>query len=371
MLFKLLSRLDRRAFDSRVVSLADEGTFGPAIRELAIPVLALGMRPGLPDPRGLIRLRRELARSRPHILLTWMYHADLLGTLAARMTGVPVLAWSIRRAGTEWRHLPLATCAVIGLLARWSARPDVVLVNSFAGKDAHARIGYRPRRWEVIPNGFDTTVFQPCAACYAHLRSEIGVAPATVLVGLVARYTPIKDHDTFLRAASRIGVAMPDVHFVLAGSQVEPSNAVLASRVRELGLAGRVHMLGDRRDLPHVMPALDVLALSSLSEGMPNVVGEAMAAGVPCVVTDVGDAARLVGRTGLVVAPRDDEALAAALSRLVALGREGRRRLGEAARRRIQEEFDLDAVCARYATLLAELGARAVGVRAAAEAVPS
>lgn len=370
MLYKLLSRLDPRAFDSCVVSLTNEGTFGPAIRELSIPVQALGMRSGLPDPRGLMRLCQELARRRPHILLTWMYHADLLGALAARMTGVPVLAWSIRRASTQWRHLSPTTRAMIALLARWSSKPDVVLVNSHAGQEAHARLGYRPRRWEVIPNGFDTTVFQPCPECYGRFRHELGVAPATVLIGLVARYVPIKDHDTFLRAASRLSAALPQAHFVLAGARIEASNAVLMSRVRELGLADRVHLLGDRRDLPQVMPALDVLALSSLSEGMPNVVGEAMAAGVPCVVTGVGDAARLVGDTGLVVEPKNDEALAAALSQIVALGREGRRRLGESARQRIQAHFTLDAVCARYVALLGELGAQAFRVPAMSEPCP-
>ncbi|MBX6365664.1 MAG: glycosyltransferase [Gemmatimonadetes bacterium] len=359
MLHKLLGRLDPGVFDSSVVSLTDEGSFGPAIRELSIGVCALGMRRGVPDPRALLRLRRELARSRPHILLTWMYHADLLGTIAARMAGVPVLAWSIRRASTDWRHLAPPTRAVVGLLARLSSTPDVVLVNSHAGREAHLRVGYRPRRWELIPNGFDTALFRPCPECYGRFRAELGVTPETLLVGLVARYDPVKDHDTFLRAASRLRDAQPQVHFVLAGSRVDASNCVLTSRVRELGLAGRVHLLGNRRDLPQVLPALDVLALSSVSEGMPNIVGEAMAAGVPCVVTRVGDAARLVGDTGYAVEPRDAEALAAALSRLLALGRDGRRRLGESARQRIQTHFGLDAVCARYAALLTELGARA------------
>jgi glycosyltransferase involved in cell wall biosynthesis len=344
----LALRMDRERFDVRVVGLIG----GPNAEELAAAgtdVTVLGMRRGVPDPRSALKLRRILREFRPDILQTWLYHADLLGTVVRATARVPVLLWNVRCASMDMRLYRRLSGISVKMLARLSRIPQAVVVNSKAGLVAHEAIGYRPRKWELIPNGFDTTVYRPRPEARERLRSLAGVPGDALVVGLVGRYDPMKDHAGFLRAASR--VSDPRVHFVLAGTGVTADNTELASEIAAAGLGKRVHLLGERRDLPDLTPGFDLACSSSaFGEGFPNVVGEAMSSGVPCVVTDVGDSAWVAGATGIVVPPRDPEALGSAISRLAASDAERARR-GEEARRRIVEEFSIERVVRRYEEL--------------------
>jgi glycosyltransferase involved in cell wall biosynthesis len=355
MLYRLLTRLDRQRFASVVVSLTDRGALGAAIAALGVPVYALGLRRGAPDPRAVGRLWRLLRRERPAVLQTWLYHADLLGLVAGRLAGVPAIVWNVRCSEIDLRHYSPLTALARRLLALLSGMPAAVVVNSLAGRRVHERLGYRPRRWRVIPNGFDLEQFRPDPAAPARLRQLLGVAPEAPLIGLVARYDPMKDHATFLQAARRLLDMRADARFVLVGAGVDWHNPRLAAPARALGLVPHLHLLGERDDVAALLPGLDLATLSSVSEAFPNVVGEAMACGVPCVVTDVGDAAYLVGDTGRVVPPRDPAALAAAWAELLARPAAARRALGRAARERVATLFSLEAVAKQYAALYAEL----------------
>jgi glycosyltransferase involved in cell wall biosynthesis len=203
----------------------------------------------------------------------------------------------------------------------------------------------------VIGNGFDLLQFAPNDVARHRVRAELGVAPETPLVGIVGRDHPVKDHAGFLRAAAVVLRSIPEATFVLAGRDVDGRNARLVSLVADLGIGDRVRLLGERRDVPALMTALDVVVSSSWTEAFPNVVGEAMACGVSCVVTDVGDSAWIVGETGRVVRPRDPGALAAAVQGVLTLEPSARRMLGLAARRRVEREFSLGAVADRYEDL--------------------
>jgi glycosyltransferase involved in cell wall biosynthesis len=176
----------------------------------------------------------------------------------------------------------------------------------------------------------------------------LNVSDQDTLIGLIARYDPMKDHDNFLKAASFLARDNPSVHFVLVGYKVDKNNKTIMRTINESGHEGHFHLLGERGDIPRIIPALDIVTSSSSSEGFPNTIGEAMACGVPCVVTDVGDSALLVGDTGKVVPPRNPQSLADGWREIIELGNEDQRRLGMAARRRIEKEFTLPAVVARY-----------------------
>ncbi len=356
MLLRLLSRMDEARFRSSVISLTGGGTLGPRIAALGVPVTALGMRPAVPRPRALWRLVAALRAERPHVLQTWLYHADLLGLLAGRLAGLKAVVWNLRCSRLTAADKSRSLAAVVRLLAALSDRPAAVVVNSSAGRLAHEELGYRPRRWELIPNGFDTELFRPSAEARASVRRELGLAEDTPLVGLVGRYFGMKDHPNFLAAAARLHRARPDVHFLLAGEGVEAANPALARQVASLGLEGRAHLLGERADAARLTAAFDVACSSSYGEGFPNVVGEAMACGVPCVVTDVGDSARIVGECGLVVAPRDPAALAEGLRAL--LSRPDRPALGVAARERIRRHYSIEGVARRYEALYEEVAQR-------------
>jgi glycosyltransferase involved in cell wall biosynthesis len=203
----------------------------------------------------------------------------------------------------------------------------------------------------VIHNGFDTEKLRPDAAARREIRAELGIGPTVPLIGLVARFDPLKDHATFVAAAGAIACANADARFLLCGDNVVSANPELMTWIRRAKVEERTHLLGRREDVPRVNAALDIAVCSSSMEGMPNVVGEAMSCGVPCIVTDVGDAALLVGDTGAVVPRRDPSALASACLTWLALPADELGRKGERARNRILEEFSLPVSVGRYAEL--------------------
>jgi glycosyltransferase involved in cell wall biosynthesis len=357
MLWKLLSAMDRRRFPSVVVSLLEPGPVAPRIRDLGIAVHTLGMSRGHPSARALLRLRRLLAAERPAVLQTWMYHANLLGEVARWASPVRHTVWNIRGAGLDLSVISRMTSWTIRAGAVLSRSPSAVVVNSGDGQSGHAALGYRPRRWAVIPNGFDLERFSPDPSARRSLREELGLPGDAVLIGLVGRYDPQKDHPTFFRAAALLADRYPQVHFVLAGRDVVPGNPGLTGLIEGPAAGTSFHLLGERTDVPRITAALDIFSSSSAyGEGFPNVVGEAMACGVPGVVTDVGDSGAIIDDTGVVVPPRDAAALADGWARLLEAGADGRRRLGEAARQRVRDNYSLERVAGLYEALYSSLG---------------
>jgi len=371
MLCSLLTRTDRERFEPMVVSLSDVLSLAERVEALGIPVRAIGMRPGVPDPRGVVRLARLLHRERPQVVQTWMDHSNLIGGVVARLAAraAPVI-WGVHQTN----HIPqltkrttLMTVSACAWLSRWL--PTRIVCCSESGREAYVRQGFAAGRLTVIPNGFDTDTFRPDPAARRDVRRELGLGPDATLIGLVARYDPFKDHANFLRAAAALKGRLPDVHFLLCGYGVDPGNETLASMVAALGLQGHCHLLGLRRDVPRLQAGLDLATSSSASEAFPLAVGEAMACGVPCVVTDVGDSALIVGETGRVVPPHDPLALAVAWEELLALAPDARRRLGQAARLRVQERYELVGITRRYENVYETLCAG--GGRSTAPVLPS
>jgi glycosyltransferase involved in cell wall biosynthesis len=259
----------------------------------------------------------------------------------------PTLLWNVRCGVMDMKRYGLLSMWTKGLLPRLSSVPSAVVINSRTGVDVHREFGYHPHRWEMIPNGFDTDLFRPDPEARASVRREIGIPEESILIGLIARFDPMKGHDLFMRAASLIDD--PHVHFILIGDGTEALRPVAEAA----GMPGaRSFFLGRRNDIPRLTAALDIACSSSSGEGFPNTVGEAMASGVPCVVTDVGDSAWVVGSTGVVVPSRDPEQFAAELAALAADSAR-RARLGAEARERIVSEFSLDAIVKRYEELYA------------------
>jgi len=356
MLYKLLSYIDRESFEVRVISLMDIGPVGRKIQELGVPVRALGMRRSVPNPLSLLRLVRWIRQDPPHYIQTWMYHADLIGGLAAKLTGgIPVI-WGIRHSKLDPRSSKRTTfwiARACALLSHWL--PARIVCCSEASRRIHMDLGYAGEIMTVIPNGFDLATFKPDPEARLSVRRELGIPEETPLIGLVGRFNPQKDHHNFICAAACLNASMPDVHFMLCGEGVTRENPELVKWITAADISARCHLLGRREDIPRLTAALDIAASSSYSEGFPNVIGEAMACGVPCVVTDAGDSALIVGATGRVVPPGNPQALAEGWSELIKMGPEGRSRLGSAARHRIEKLFNLPLIVARYEKLYGDI----------------
>ncbi len=352
MLYKLLSGTDRENFESEVVSLMDIGAIGKRIQELAVSVRALGMRQGVPSLPALLRLVYWLRQNPPHCVQTWMYHADLIGGISAKLAGgIPVI-WGIRNSNLKPQHTKRTTLLTAKACARLSRRlPARIVCCSEASRQSHKEMGYAEDRMVVIPNGFDLAAFKPDQEARPAVRRELCIPGEAPLIGLVGRFNPLKDHNNFIRAAAHLHACLPDVHFLLCGDGVTWENPELVEWIKTAGIQTRCHLLGRREDIPRLTASLDIACSSSNSEGFPNVIGEAMACGVPCVVTDVGDSAMIVGETGRVVPPRNPQALAECWRELLELGPEGRSRLGSAARHRVEEHFNLPLIVTRYERL--------------------
>jgi glycosyltransferase involved in cell wall biosynthesis len=363
MLYKLVSALDRAVFASDVVSLLPAGPIGEKIAALGVPVRSLGMQSGMPDPLAVARLAGWLRRRRPNVVQTWMYHADLVGGLAARLAGGVPVAWNIQQSNVDPRLVKRSTRATIAVCARLSRwLPTRIVCCAEVSRQVHVAQGYAADRMVLIPNACDLDRFRPDPAARAAVQEELGLSADAPLVGLVARFDPQKDHRTFVAAAARLRERLPAVQFLLCGDGIGWDNAALAGWLRAVGIAEACHLLGPRDDVPRIMAALDVAVLSSAyGEGFPNVLGEAMGCAVPCVATDVGDSARIVAATGRVVPPRDSAALAGALHEVLALDPAARQALGQAARQRVVEHFALPACVAQYAALYAKLATGARG----------
>lgn len=359
MLYRLAASMDMMRFQSRVVSLIEPGPMGRKLSDAGIRVDSLGMRRGIPSPAGLIRLVRLIRSWQPDVVQTWLYHADLAGLIATRLAFPlgkgPKVAWNLRcsfMALDEYRRLTGVTLKACSAL---SGLPDVVVTNSHEAARFHGQLGYAPKRFEVIPNGFNVDRFAPDSEARWQVRDELSISQDALVIGHVARFDAMKDHRTMIRAAA---LATRDCHpiFVFTGRGVDYDNLELATWMAEAGLdSDRVRLLGERNDIPRLMAAMDIHVSSSTGESFPNVVGEAMASGVVNIVTDVGDSARLVGDTGQVVPPADPKALGRAIARMGALPAQERKARAQACRERIREQYSLPAIVERYEALYEKL----------------
>ncbi len=355
MLYRVLARLSPE-FKPHVISMFPAGEIGDKLRALGIPVESLDMRPGVPSSVALIRLIRDLRRLKPDLVHTWMYHADLMGGVAARLARVPALAWCIRHSNLAPADNKTQTLAVMRVNAFLSHRvPDRILCCSEAARKIHVAYGYAAEKMVVVPNGFDIAHFKPDPNARLSVREELGLPLETPLVGLIGRWDAQKNHAGFLSAAAVLHLRRPDVHFLLAGQGVDRANQTIQHTLAANGLASVIHLLGLRDDIPRLMGALDVLASSSCGEAFPNVVGEAMASGVPCAVTDVGDAAYIVGDTGRVVSSGDMEGLAHAIDSLLEMSAEASQIIGARARTRVAEHFEIGKIVRQYEAFYQEL----------------
>lgn len=353
LLAKILSRQDRARFSARVMSLTTLG--GPAreIEAMGVSVQALGMSGLLSLPLAWHRLTKWLREEPTDLVQTWMYHADFLGGLAAKRTRKPVI-WTEGQSNLSPavnRRSTLLTARACAFLSR-TVPARVAAVGQSVAR-AHAAFGYAAGKIVPIPNGFDADRFAPDPAARAAVRAEFHWPADAFLVGIGGRLDPQKDQPGFLAAFAQVAAEVPGARALLWGDNVD--DAHLGAKLAAHGLQGKALLLGRRPDLPRLLAALDVYVNSSVGEGFASVIGEAMAAGVPCAVTNVGDSADIVSDTGRVAAAGDPVSLAQAILALHRAGPTERHAMGQKARARVLENFTLNRVARRYEALYEEV----------------
>lgn len=354
--FCLLARgLQARGHEVLALTYYPGGAFEAELDAAKVPRVCLHKK-GFKDFAAFIRAVRAIRRFRPDLIHGYMTLGNLTATFAAPWTGRVPVVWGMRAGFMDLAAYGIKEQAAFRLERILSRGCSGIICNAEASRAYLAGQGFPDRAMTVIPNGIDTDFFAPDPAGRA-LRSAWGIGAQDILVGTVGRVDHMKDHRTFLAMAALASARLPALRFACIGDADPEALGRLQEYGRSLGLEGKVLWLPPRTDLPAVYSALDIFVSSSIGEGFSNVIAEAMACGVPCAVTDVGDSALIVGETGRVAPPRDPEALAAAVLEL-AQDRGGPG--GAAIRARIEANYSIGRMLDRTEHYLGSL-ARAVG----------
>ena len=343
MLARFLEKFEDERYASSVLSLLPFGALRTQIAETMADVYSIGMSRN-PWPSDLYQLARLVGRVEPDIIHGWMYHGNLAATLGSIVgrAFAPII-WSVHHSVADLDNELPATRRLIRLCSRISPGTSAIVYCSSVAAAQHEALGFDPRRTVVIPNGIDCSQFRIDASASAKLKKRLVIPAERIIIGHVSRYHPMKDQTRLVQAIAQLVSGGYDVQGVFVGAG--HSQGEVRKAAREFGIDERITTRETRRDIVDFIAGFDLCALSSAwGESFSLATAEAMSCGVPAVVTDVGDCPFLVGETGIVVPPRDTEALAAGLATLLDLGRDGRRRLGALARQRVKEHFSL----ARY-----------------------
>lgn len=352
MLFNLLSFLNADKIKSMVVSLSGDGPVGKRIRELGIEVRFLGFHTGRFSLSGFLELCGTIRQFKPDVIQTWLYHADFIGTLAALTTKKKSLFWNIRCSNMAFENYSLSSRMVFHACRYFSRIPDVTVYNSVNALTYHQNLGYPKRRAYVIPNGFDTQLFRPQAELRQKMRQRYHIPDHLAVLGMVGRFDPMKDHWTFLKSAAILKNRMSAFVIVFCGLGMTWKNPALVEMIKKCRMESHVILLGPRADMAAVMNMMDMLvSTSAYGEGFPNVVGEAMACGLPCVVTDVGDSAKIVGNAGRAVPPRAPDLVAGAILKILECPAAEWMNLKKTARQRIVQNYTIEKIARRYEQL--------------------
>ncbi len=343
--------LDPHQFETTVYCFYPVGPLLAELEESGIRVVSLGKTGRWDIAKFVLRLATRLRRDRPHVVHSFMGPPNLIALLLRPWAGRPRVIWGIRASNMNLADYDATWRLTFALERLLSRCPDAIIANSYAGREHLVASGFSAKRLDVVPNGIDMERFDVDRDVGQPVRCEWKHETDDILIGLVARFDSKKDHAGFLRAAAIVVKTHPDARFVLVGGAGRVERADLSALADSLGLnAGRLVWAGSRIDVPAVYAALDIhVSASAYGEGFPNAVGEAMAARLPCVVTDVGDSAAIVGDCGIVVPPRDPQALAAGIEKLISLSAEMRGTLGGRARERIATNFSEPLMIARMA----------------------
>jgi glycosyltransferase involved in cell wall biosynthesis len=353
VLLRLAESMSALGIQSSVVSLGAPTDLIPMFNKAGVPVFSLDIEPNVWGMMvGIRQLKKFVLEVQPDVIQGWMYHANLIATLS-RMTdkcSVPVL-WNIRRGLDDYDERRLKTRCVIRSNAVLSSRARVIIYCSSESRTQHEQFGFRSGSGVVIGNGFDTERFRPRAELRAEFRKRYGIADDEVIIGNIGRYDLAKGHAYLVEAFSRLLILKPRARLVLVGRGVDSSNEEMLSMLHAHGCRERVLLLGEQTNIETIHPAFDLYCSSSISEGFPNALSEAMACGVVCVTTDTGASKRLVTGIGRVVPPRSAHLLAEALLAAIDDGAEIRHVAAERGRQRILSSFTMGSVARQYGEL--------------------
>lgn len=356
VLYNLLSRMDQERFQCWVISLKDIGPIGERISELGIPAKTMEMKPFWRKPWKLVKLIMLLRQIQPDLIQTWMYHGDFVGGLSAKFLGNSQVIWGIHHSdfnATGGKAMTLRLGRINGYLSTWM--PQKIVYCSEEVCAVHTGAGYCAEKSVVIHNGIDLEEFSPSKSARVLVRKEFGISEDKELIGLFARFHPLKGHQVFFKAAGLLHQLRPDVNFILCGDGIDYKNTQLMRYIHEAGVRSVTHLLGGRSDMNRITAALDIATCSSYCESFSLTLGEAMACCIPCVTTNIPGPVSLLGNVGWIFPVDDYRALASAWIEILNLSPAERTIRGEAGRNWIVNHFSMEETVRKYQDLYEEL----------------
>ena len=339
-----------------IVSLTTLGVIGELLRNQGVKVHTLNLSSnGLNLPMVLWRLILLIRRFKPDIVQTWLYHADLLGGLAARLAGSKNIVWGVRCTAIPQGALSITYWLVrlCGILSH--TVPDRIICCAISAREVHINLRYAAHKMTVVPNGYDFSAFEMQSTSRKNVRQELGIKADDIVIGVVGRFDPLKDFHNFVSAASYIATKRADVKFLMVGDGNEWTNSVLHGWIEEAGLLNRFCLVGYQAEVAQFFSAMDIFCLSSQNEGFPNVLVEAMAMSLPCVVTQAGDATDILGDDDFVVPVKDSVSLANALLQMCQLDSDEQRLLGEKNAEKVRYQYGIEEVRRKYKAIYEEI----------------
>ena len=357
MLLKLIES-HNTLVNSCLIVLSGRGALSQKIDQIKIPVLYLNLeRQKLPTMRAIRELIKFSKGCRPNLIQGWMYHGNLAASFVSLiLKGKVGLLWNIRQTLSEPSRETRMTNWIIRFGSFLSRLPNTIIYNSQLSIQQHERLGYHKSKSLLIHNGFELENFRPSSKNRKQVRKELGIPESSFVIGHVARFHPMKNHEGMLRAARITLNHVPNVFFLFVGHKVNEENIELIRLVKSLKLETHVRLLGERSDVPKIMNTFDLFALSSAwGEGFPNVVGEAMASGVPCVVTDVGETRHVTGKYGTIVPPSDSAAFAEGILEKIRMKPEDMYLIRKKSRAHIERNFKIENIANQYLKVYKEM----------------
>lgn len=351
VLLNLLRKQDKNKCQSVVLSIKSPGKIAEKIQECGVPVHSLYIDSKWRILKVLCGVIRVIRKEKPDIINTWLYHADFIGFIASKLCLKKNVIWNIRCSDIDQNKLMLSTLITLKINSFLSRFVTCIIVNSIKGKKWHSDRGFRPLSWEYIPNGYDINDWETSVEKRSEIRNELKLNDDSFVVGMVARYDHLKDHATFLKAMRLVISDLPNISVIMIGKDVDDNNVELSEIIRSLGLNESVILLGIKNKMIDYYACMDLLVMSSVTEGFPNVIGEAMSAGLPCISTNVGDASSLINDKHRIVAVRNHMEMGNKIINYIQLGKGERESISKASRHRVLENYSLDMMVTRYQQL--------------------
>lgn len=343
VLLKLI--IESKDVDHTVIALSREGKMQQKFNDAKINLIIIDFKKN--PILNLILLKRIITQTKPDIVQTWLYHADLIGGLTARLAGVKNIIWGIRT--TDLKKGSYST-SIIRKLNAWLSYfiPKKIICVAEASMAKHIRIGYCKKKMLVIPNGFNLDKLYRDSFASMQLRKGNGIEQDEIVIGSVGRFSQVKGQDIFVKAAGIVAEKNMNVKFLMVGRDLDTSNKELMNWINATGKANQFILLGERSDINICYGAMDIFCMHSRSEGFPNALGEAMAIGLPCISTDVGDAKLLGGKNISLTEPNNSILLAEVILQMISYTKAELRLIGKSSRERILENYSITSMLRAY-----------------------